>query len=99
MTDSNTSVYFTTRGLVSYTPGRTVITDPIQGERLPDPPCRPRQRRPHSIHITRFAVGFVPHDLRPQHTKAPKKDSRFRLELRKLATRDNAKRVFGSVFS
>lgn len=99
MSDSVPFLYYTSRGLVSYTPAQTCVVDPNQIDRLPDPPCQPRQRRPHSIHITRFAAGFVPHDLRPHPVKPPKKDSKYRVELRKLASRENAKRVLGSVFS
>ncbi len=96
---SDTFSYYTSRGTIYYTPA-ALYTQNLSAASLPQPPCRPRQRRPHSIHITRLPVGFVPFDLHPYLLpKAPKKPSRFRLELRKLANRENAKRVLGSVFS
>jgi hypothetical protein len=91
--------YYTSRGTVYYTPTNFSL-EKSRPARLPEPPCRPRQRRPHSIHITRLPAGFVPFDLRPPPPPPqPKKASRFRIELRKLASRENAKRVLGSVFS
>ena len=90
--------YYTSRGTIYYVPSKFIADKPQP--RLPDPPCRPRQRRPHSIHITRLPAGFVPFDLRPlPPPPEPKKPLRFRLELRKLASRESAKRVLGSVFS
>jgi len=92
--------YYSHRGTIFYTPSHSLVPEPWQSPRLPNPPCRPRQRRPHSIHILRLPVGFVPYDLRPQPPpKAPKKPSRIRVELKKLAARETAKRVFGSVLS
>ncbi|CAL3969236.1 unnamed protein product [Diplocarpon coronariae] len=98
MSDATSYSYWTSRGTVHYTPSN-LYAQKLLPATLPTPPCRPRQRRPHSIHITRLPAGFVPFDLRPspppKESKAP---SRFRLELRKLASRENAKRVLGSVF-
>jgi hypothetical protein len=89
---------YTTRGTVYYVPPSFTVDKPRP--RLPDPPCRPRQRRPYSIHITRFPAGIVPYDSRPLLPNLePQKLSRFRLELGKLASRESAKRVLGSVFS
>lgn len=94
--------YHTNRGIISYTPAYRTFTHKPSITRLPDPPCRPRQRRPHSIHITRLPPGYVPLDLRPKPPspppKNPKRNSGFRVELGKLASRDNAKRLLGSVF-
>lgn len=97
MTESSPSLYFSRRGRISYVPGRSDVAGPLLPERLPDPPCRPRQRRPHSIHITRFAVGFVPQDLQPP--KPSKKESKLRKEFGRLASKENAKRVWGTVFA
>ncbi|TVY47948.1 putative arrestin-related trafficking adapter [Lachnellula occidentalis] len=89
---------YSNRGTIHYTPSDPILDDQ-QTARLPSPPCRPRQRRPHSVHITRLPAGFIPFDLRPQPSPAEaKKDSRFRLELGKLASRESAKRVLGAVF-
>ncbi|PVH89655.1 hypothetical protein DL98DRAFT_401217 [Cadophora sp. DSE1049] len=91
--------YYSHRGTIYYTP-TNLYAHKLSPATLPAPPCRPRQRRPHSIHITRLPAGFVPFDLRPSPPPKPQKQpSRFRLELRKLASRENAKRVLGSVFS
>ena len=90
--------YYSNRGTIYYTPTNPVL-DNQQTARLPSPPCRPRQRRPHSIHITRLPAGFIPFDLRPlPPSPALKTDSRFRIRLRKLASRESAKRVLGVVF-
>ncbi|KAH8672511.1 hypothetical protein BGZ60DRAFT_373848 [Tricladium varicosporioides] len=97
MADSVTFSYHSTRGTVYYTPANPLLE---KSARLPSPPCRPRQRRPHSIHITRLPVGFIPLDLRPQPpTPEPKKPFRFPIQLKRLASRKNAKRVLGTVFS
>jgi arrestin-related trafficking adapter 3/6 len=91
--------YYTSRGTIFYTPTNRYL-EKSQPARLPSPPCRPRTRRPHSIHITRLPVGFVPLDLRPPPpVLEPKEASRFQIKLKKLASRENAKRVLGSVFS
>ncbi|TVY83650.1 putative arrestin-related trafficking adapter [Lachnellula suecica] len=87
--------YYSTRGTIYYTPSNP-LKDRLQAARLPTPPCRPRARRPHSIHITRLPAGFIPFDLRPP--PPPKKDSRLRIELRKLTSRESVKRVLGTVF-
>ncbi len=90
--------YYTSRGTVYYTPA-DYLAEKNNIPQLPAPPCRPRHRRSHSIHISRLPAGFVPYGLRPQPpTPEPKKLSRFRVELKKLATRENAKRVLGSIF-
>ncbi|TVY21029.1 putative arrestin-related trafficking adapter protein [Lachnellula arida] len=90
--------YYSNRGTIHYTPSDPIL-DNQQTAELPSPPCRPRQRRPHSVHITRLPAGFIPFDLRPQPSPAEaKKDSRFGIELKKLASRESAKRVLGSVF-
>ncbi|KAG4435804.1 hypothetical protein IFR05_008725 [Cadophora sp. M221] len=99
MSEPVTLSYHSHRGTIYYTPANLYAHNLVPAT-LPAPPCRPRQRRPHSIHITRLPAGFVPFDLRPSPPpKPPKQPSRFRLELRKLASRENAKRVLGSVFS
>jgi len=99
MTGTSPSCYYTNRSIVFYTPSN-LIAEESQPVRLPDPPCRPRQQRLQSIHITRLPAGFVPFDLRPLLPPLePKKPSRIRVELGKLASRENAKRVLGSVFS
>jgi hypothetical protein len=99
MTDQITYSFYSSRGTILYTPP-CPIAKQSQANRLPTPPCRPRQRRPHSIHITRLPAGFVPYDLRPQPPPPPPKTlSRFSVELRKLASRENAKRVLGTVLS
>ncbi|KAH8806336.1 hypothetical protein F5882DRAFT_496598 [Hyaloscypha sp. PMI_1271] len=91
--------YYTSRGTVFYTPTNRYL-EKSQPARLPSPPCRPRTRRPHSIHVTRLPAGFIPLDLRPPPpTPEPKKASRLQVKLRNLASRENAKRVLGSVFS
>ncbi len=88
------------RGTVSYTPSNNIIAEKPQPARLPVPPCRPRPRRPLFIHTTRLPAGFVPFDLRPlAPPREAKKPSRFHIKLGKLASRENAKRVLGSVFS
>lgn len=99
MTGPTPIPYYTTRGTLYYTPPDNVLAEIWQPARLPDPPCRPRQRRPHSIHILRYPVGFIPLDVRPSPPLKPKKNSGFRVDLKKLASRENAKRVFGSVLS
>ncbi|KAI9649187.1 hypothetical protein NHQ30_001755 [Ciborinia camelliae] len=99
MTGQISIPYFTNRGTISYHPPDSQA-DKTRQTTLPVPPCRPRQRRPHSIHITRLPAGFVPFDLRPQPPPAkPKKPSRAKSQLNKLASRESAKRVLGSVFS
>ncbi|CZS99331.1 hypothetical protein WAI453_008221 [Rhynchosporium graminicola] len=99
MSEPVTLSYYSHRGTIFYTPAG-LYAQKIRPATLPAPPCRPRQRRPHLIHITRLPAGFVPFDLRPvPPSKPPKKPSRLSLELRKLASRENAKRVLGSVFS
>lgn len=86
------------RGILFYTP-TPEPAEASQPARFPEPLCRPRQRRPHSIHITRLPAGYVPVDRKPLPAPTPaRKPSRFRLEIRKLASRDNVKRVLGSVF-
>ncbi|KAE9372330.1 hypothetical protein N431DRAFT_457055 [Stipitochalara longipes BDJ] len=91
--------YYTSRGTVFYTPTNKSL-EKSQPARFPSPPCRPRTRRPHSIHITRLPAGYIPLDLRPPPpTPEPEKVSRFQVKLKKLASRENAKRVLGSVFS
>ncbi|RDW88772.1 hypothetical protein BP6252_00804 [Coleophoma cylindrospora] len=98
MIDSPRYQYYTRRGTVFYSPSSP--RSDRQSPRLPQPPCRPRQARPHSIHITRLPAGFVPYDLRPLPAcTTPNKLARFRTELKKLASRDSVKRVLGSVFS
>ncbi|KAE8444877.1 hypothetical protein EG329_014125 [Mollisiaceae sp. DMI_Dod_QoI] len=98
MSEAVTLSYYTRRGTVYYTPPSSLAFK-SQTPTLPTPPCCPRQRRPHSIHITRLPAGFVPFDLRPSAPPPPpKKPSKFRLQLKKLASRENAKRVLGSVF-
>lgn len=87
-----------TRGAVVYTP-LSPAHDRSQPARLPSPPCRPRQRRPHLIHITRLPAGFIPLDLRSPPLTGQKKPSRFRIRLRTLASRERAKRVLGALFS
>ncbi|TVY49228.1 putative arrestin-related trafficking adapter [Lachnellula cervina] len=90
--------YYSNRGTIHYTPSNPIL-DSQETATLPSPPCRPRQRRPHSVHITRLPAGFIPFDLRPQPSPAEAKiDSRFRIELKKLASRESAKRVLGAVF-
>lgn len=99
MTGTRSRRHNSSRGTVFYTPrDRNAGKDlPV---RFPDPPCRPATRRPLQIQITRFPEGFVPHDLRPQPAPPePKKPSRARVELGKLASREGAKRALGSVFS
>ncbi|CAG8956170.1 hypothetical protein HYFRA_00012087 [Hymenoscyphus fraxineus] len=99
MADSAAVSYYSTRGTLTYTPSPP-RAQKAQLIGLPSPPCRPRQRRPHSIHITRLPAGYVPLDLRPlPPPPKPKKPSRIRVELGKLASRENAKRVLGAVFS
>jgi arrestin-related trafficking adapter 3/6 len=95
---SQLPVQSSNRGLIFYTPA-VLAADGLLPARFPEPPCRPRQRRPHSIHITRLPASFVPVELKPVAVPAaPRKPSRFRLEIRKLASRDSAKRLLGSVF-
>ncbi|RAL68562.1 hypothetical protein DID88_007287 [Monilinia fructigena] len=100
MTGQLSIPYFTNRGTVYYHPPNPQANKTRQTT-LPAPPCRPRQRRPHSIHITRLPAGFVPLDLRPPSSSPtkPKKPSRTKSQLNKLASRESAKRVLGSVFS
>ncbi|KAJ8069296.1 hypothetical protein OCU04_002956 [Sclerotinia nivalis] len=99
MTGQISIPYFGNRGIVYYHPP-SFQADETRQTTLPTPPCRPRQRRPHSIHITRLPAGFVPFDLRPPSPPAkPKKPSRAKSQLNKLASRESAKRVLGSVFS
>ncbi|THV49087.1 hypothetical protein BGAL_0212g00130 [Botrytis galanthina] len=99
MTGQISIPYFTSRGTVYYNPP-SFRADKTRNTTLPIPPCRPRQRRPHSIHITRLPAGFVPFDLRPPSSPPePKKPSRTKSQLNKLASRESAKRVLGSVFS
>ncbi|QSZ37170.1 hypothetical protein DSL72_009264 [Monilinia vaccinii-corymbosi] len=99
MTGQVSIPYFTSRGTVYYHPPNPQANKTRQTT-LPVPPCRPRQRRPHSIHITRLPAGFVPFDLRaPSSLPQPKKPSRTKSQLNKLASRESAKRVLGSVFS
>jgi hypothetical protein len=88
--------YRSSRGRLSYTP--LVSADTSQPPRFPDPLCRPRQRRPHSIQITRLPVSHDAVDRKPLPAEPPRKPSRLRIEVRKLASRDNAKRVLGSIF-
>ncbi|TVY39779.1 putative arrestin-related trafficking adapter [Lachnellula subtilissima] len=98
MSDVVAIPYYSNRGTIHYTPSDPIL-DNEQLARLPSPPCRPRPRRPHSVHITRLPAGFIPFDLRPLPSPAEaKKDSRFRIELKKLASRESAKRVLGAVF-
>ncbi|KAH8599972.1 hypothetical protein B0O99DRAFT_346862 [Bisporella sp. PMI_857] len=92
--------FYSTSGRIYYTPRLNTVAEQSQAPRLPDPPCRPRQRRPHSIHITRSPPGYVPLELRPQlPTKEPKNTPRYPIDLRKLASRETAKKVLGSVLS
>ncbi|KAJ2905907.1 arrestin domain containing protein [Zalerion maritima] len=46
--------------------------------RFPTPHIRPRQRRPHSIHIVSYPSGYVPYDLRPQKKDKKKKKKAIR---------------------
>lgn len=95
-----TIVTYSSRGTVFYTPSNNIVAGKLQPPRLPAPPCRPRLRRPLFIHITRLPAGFVPFDLRPVvPPREPTKPSRFQIKLGKLASRETAKRVFGSVFA
>jgi hypothetical protein len=88
--------YFSRRGTIHYTPSDPEA-DNHSSVRFPEPPFRPRQVRPRSIHITRFPAGLV--YIVPPSQPETLQDSRFRREIRKLASRENAKRVLGSVFS
>ncbi|ESZ96405.1 hypothetical protein SBOR_3237 [Sclerotinia borealis F-4128] len=99
MTGQISIPYSANRGTIYYHPPNLQAVKKRQTS-LPTPPCRPRQRRPHSIHITRLPAGVVPFDLRPPSSPAqPKKPSRAKSQLNKLASRESAKRVLGSVFS
>ncbi|KAG9235884.1 hypothetical protein BJ875DRAFT_503739 [Amylocarpus encephaloides] len=99
MADAVSYSHYSTRGTILYTPASPIATQ-SQHVRLPTPPCRPRQRRLHSIHITRLPAGYIPLDLEhtPSHPE-PKKPPRIRFKLRKLASRENAQRLLGTVFS
>ena len=89
---------YSARGLITYTPAE--VANNNEQWQFPDPPCRPRRRRPHSIHITRSPAGYIPRELRPRPPpKNPRKPSRFSIEVGKLASRETAKRVLGSVLS
>ncbi|KAG9246748.1 hypothetical protein BJ878DRAFT_540008 [Calycina marina] len=89
--------YFGYRGLITYTPPEITSTGQWH---FTEPPCRPRGRRPYSIHIFRSPSGFVPHELRPSPPpKPPRKPSRLCIEFTKLASRVNAKVVLNSIFS
>jgi hypothetical protein len=80
MTAPRQTTYHTTRGTIYY---RT--EDPRAEElataRLPIPPFQPRQRRPHSIQITRFPQGFRFYD--PPTPKAPKEYHHFGKDIKK----------------
>lgn len=41
--------------------------------RFPTPQIRPRQRRPHSIHVISYPPGYIPSDLRPPRPPKTKK--------------------------
>ncbi|TPX13024.1 uncharacterized protein E0L32_006450 [Thyridium curvatum] len=58
-TSSQGAIYYTPR---IPQPRRLRTTAPAT---FPTPHIRPRQRRPHSIHITSFPPGYIPRDLRP----------------------------------
>jgi hypothetical protein len=85
-------------GRIYYTQ-RNLVEEKLRIAQLPTPPYQRRQRRPNSIHISRFPSNFQYFEEPPRlPPPPPKKDSRFKKEIKKLASRDNVKRVLGSVF-
>lgn len=87
--------YYSRRGTIHYTPGDS-RAEKVSVARLPEPPFRPRQFRPRSIHITRFPAGSV--FFVPPSPPKPLPNPKYRSGFRKLASRETAKRVLGSVF-
>ena len=73
--------------------------------RFPTPQIRPRQRRPHSIHIISYPPGYVPYELRllqpPDQTKPRKEQARkvqtSRRDRQSSARERTIKRVFGTL--
>lgn len=94
MTVSRQSWYDTRTGRVYYS-RRDPHADKDVPASLPIPSFRPRQRRPHSIHITRFPEDYEFDRPAPE----PRITSESQLDLAKLASRENAKRFFGLVLS
>jgi len=96
MTDPRRRTYSSPNGNIHYT-ARFGSLEESPG--LPSPPCQPRRQRPHSIHITRLPAGFIQVDLRSRLSpKPPKRPFKLSIDLRKLASRESAKRALGSVF-
>lgn len=82
------------RGKIYYTP-----TSPIENPRLPIPPFQARERRPHSIHITRFPAGFDFFEpIRPE-PPAPKRSNTANPDLERQKPKEGRKRIFTLIFS
>lgn len=88
--------YYSPRGTIYYTPG-DLIAEVRSPARLPTPPFQARQRRPHSIHITRYPIGFQFLDPLPPK---PRKDSTsLTKEFRRLFPKERTKRAFSFVLA
>lgn len=88
--------FYFPRGKVVYTPGDPTL-EQLAAAQLPEPPFRRRQARPSSIHIIRFPAGYI--WSAPPDPPPPKQFSQLGIQIRKLASREAAKRVFDSVLS
>lgn len=97
-TPARGSVYYSPRRL----PGRCRRADPAE---FPAPLIEPRQRRPHTIHITSYPPGFVPPDLLPdspstdrkglgswKRRRSPRKQAKERKKAEKAGTEKREKR-------
>lgn len=82
------------RGTIYYNPA-----SPIQRPQLPIPPFQPRERRPHSIHITRFPPGFAFSEPAEPQPNPIKPSRRFNTDIKKYTSRVGAKRLLSSLLS
>lgn len=82
------------RGTIYYTP-----TSPIEKPRLPIPPFQSRERRPHSIHITRFPSGFAFYEPAHPQPNPIEPVKRTNSDYKKLISKRGAKKFITSLLS
>ncbi|KAI6245756.1 putative arrestin-related trafficking adapter [Erysiphe necator] len=81
--------YTTKRGVIFYTPPNSPSTE-SEVARLPLPPCRPRARRPYSIHITRLSNTT---------DSSPNKRSSKHIDLKTIFSYKTAKKLLVSALT